>query len=148
MNQGFLHHKTSGGTHADSSVGRHGRNATTQWSPKQKRTEAADSRRQDTRGPLESALLLRHYCAEFRHWAYGKHAIQALSLKDGVTVVNPRLRNRTQFRFLARVDRATRIATDGCSNVELVKSDAADCVFPAAAGRSSIYVCTDSGARV
>jgi ubiquinone/menaquinone biosynthesis C-methylase UbiE len=93
-----------------------------------------------------SALLL--YFVGFRHWSYRKRAIQSLALNHGDTVVDLGCGTGLNFSLLqeqvgprgsiigvdltdAMLDEAmARIAAQGWSNVELVKSDAADYVFP------------------
>lgn len=93
-----------------------------------------------------SALFL--YLAGFRHWAYRKRAIQSLVLNDGDTVVDLSCGTGLNFSLLqehvgpsgriigvdltdAMLNEANaRVAAHGWSNVELVKSDAADYVFP------------------
>ena len=94
-----------------------------------------------------TTLLL--YVAGFRHWAYRKRAIESLALKQGDTVVELGCGTGLNFSLLqeqvgpggkivgvdltdAMLDGASaRIAATGWSNVELVRSDAADYVFPA-----------------
>jgi len=96
-----------------------------------------------------TTLLL--YVVGFRHWAYRKRAIESLALKQGDTVVELGCGTGLNFSLLhervgpggkivgvdltdAMLDGANaRIAANGWSNVELVKSDAADYVFTAAA---------------
>lgn len=93
-----------------------------------------------------TAVLL--YLAGFRHKAYRKRAIQSLVLNDGDTVVDLGCGTGLNFSLLkeqvgpngriigvdltdAMLNEAnTRVAAHGWSNVELVKSDAADYVFP------------------
>jgi len=95
-----------------------------------------------------TTLLL--YFAGFRHGAYRKRAIQALALNHGDTVVDLGCGTGLNFYPLqeqvgprgkiigvdltdAMLDEGrARIAAHGWSNIELVKSDAADYVFPAA----------------
>ena len=94
-----------------------------------------------------TTLLL--YVAGFRHWAYRKRSIKALGLEQGDTVVELGCGTGVNFSLLrervgpggkivgvdltdAMLDGArARIAANGWSNIELVKSDAADYVFPA-----------------
>ena len=93
---------------------------------------------------------LLFYAVGFRHWAYRKRAIKALALEQGDTVVELGCGTGLNFSLLrerlgpggkiagvdltdAMLDGArARIAANGWSNIELVKSDAADYVFPAA----------------
>jgi ubiquinone/menaquinone biosynthesis C-methylase UbiE len=93
-----------------------------------------------------SARLL--YFAGFRHWSYRKRAIHSLALNHGDTVVDLGCGTGLNFSLLqeqvgprgriigvditdAMLDEATaRIAAHGWSNIELVKSDAANYVFP------------------
>src|ERR1700691_4429130 len=95
-----------------------------------------------------TTLLL--YVVGFRHWAYRKRAIESLALKQGDTVVELGCGTGLNFSLLlervgpsgkivgvdltdAMLDGASaRITAHGWSNVELVKSDAADFVFPSA----------------
>ena len=95
-----------------------------------------------------TTLLL--YVVGFRHWAYRKLAIKALALEQGDTVVELGCGTGLNFSLLlervgpggkivgvdltdAMLDGArVRIAANGWSNIELVKSDAADYLFPAA----------------
>ena len=95
-----------------------------------------------------SSVLL--YLAGFRHWAYRKRAILTLALNPGDTVVDIGCGTGLNFSLLqerigprgkiigvdltdAMLDEAnSRISTHGWSNVELVKSDAATYLFPAA----------------
>jgi ubiquinone/menaquinone biosynthesis C-methylase UbiE len=87
------------------------------------------------------------YFAGFRHWAYRKRAIQSLALEPGDRVVDLGCGTGLNFSLLqekvgmrgkiigvdhtdAMLDAAkARIAANGWSNVELVKSDAAGYVF-------------------
>ena len=93
-----------------------------------------------------SALFL--YLAGFRHWAYRKRAIQSLVLNDGDTVVDLGCGTGLNFSLLqeqvgpsgkiigvdltdAMLNEANaRVAAHAWSNVELLKSDADDYVFP------------------
>lgn len=95
-----------------------------------------------------TTLLL--YVAGFRHWAYRKRAIKLLALEQGDTVVDLGCGTGLNFSLLqgrvgpagkivgvdltdAMLDKANaRVAANGWSNVELVRSDAADYLFPAA----------------
>jgi ubiquinone/menaquinone biosynthesis C-methylase UbiE len=93
-----------------------------------------------------STLLL--YLAGFHHWAYRKRAVESLALCQGDTVVDLGCGTGLNFSLLqARVGQsgkiigvdltdamldqaAERVAANGWSNVELVKSDAAKYAFP------------------
>lgn len=95
-----------------------------------------------------SSVLL--YFAGFRHRAYRNRAIQSLALNPGDTVVDIGCGTGLNFSLLqeqvgprgkiigvdltdAMLDQAAaRIAAQGWSNIELVKSDAAGYVFPPA----------------
>jgi ubiquinone/menaquinone biosynthesis C-methylase UbiE len=93
-----------------------------------------------------STLLL--YLAGFRHWAYRKRAIESFALNDGDTVVDLGCGTGLSFSLLraqvgpsgrvigvdltdAMLEQAqARIAAHGWSNIQLVKSDMTDYVFP------------------
>ena len=93
-----------------------------------------------------SSLLL--YLAGFRHWSYRKRAIQSLALNHCDTVVDLGCGTGLNFSLLqekvgprgriigvdltdAMLDEArARVAAHSWSNVELVRSDAANYVFP------------------
>ena len=93
-----------------------------------------------------STLLL--YLAGFHHWAYRKRAVESLALSQGDTVVDIGCGTGLNFSLLqarvgpsgriigvdltdAMLDQAAeRVAAANWSNVELVKSDAANYEFP------------------
>jgi ubiquinone/menaquinone biosynthesis C-methylase UbiE len=93
-----------------------------------------------------STLLL--YLAGFHHWAYRKRAVESLALCRGDTVVDIGCGTGLNFSLLqarvgpsgriigvdltdAMLDQAAdRVAANNWSNVELVKSDAANYDFP------------------
>ena len=97
-----------------------------------------------------STLLL--YLAGFHHWAYRKRAVEFLASCQGDTVVDIGCGTGLNFSLLqqrvgpsgkiigvdltdAMLDQAVeRVTAHGWSNVELVKSDAADYVFPSKVG--------------